>query len=74
MRSQLINWLNSNQIPIQENIWTPDFVSKLEAIAYSNCLVEVIPIHTVINQSQNLSYSSFSAIEQLQNYFKIKIP
>jgi 4-amino-4-deoxychorismate lyase len=48
VRSQLINWLKSNDIPVQENIWTPDFVSKLEAIAYTNCLVEVIPIHTVI--------------------------
>ncbi len=33
--------------PIQENIWTPDFVNSLEAIAYSNSVVEIIPFQTI---------------------------
>jgi 4-amino-4-deoxychorismate lyase len=33
--------------PIQENIWTTEFVESLEAIAYSNSVVEIIPFHTI---------------------------
>ena len=67
-RSHLLNWLKSQNIPVQENIWTPEFVKSLKAIAYSNCVIEVIPIHTIYqaaNDSSNLYLSSTEAAKKL---------
>lgn len=47
-RSRIISFLKQQNIPVQETIWTPEFVSGLEALGYSNCVVQVIPIPTVI--------------------------
>lgn len=48
VRSQLVNWLKSHNCPVIEKPWLPDIVKRFEAIAYTNSVVEVIPIHTVI--------------------------
>ena len=67
-RSQLLNWLQSNNLSVRENIWTPEFVRNLQAIAYSNCVVEIVPIHTVKDTSdRNLAVNSEH--RQLQSYF-----
>jgi len=47
-RSRLFSLLKQQKIPVKETIWTPDFVESLDALGYSNCVVQVIPIHTVI--------------------------
>jgi len=47
-RSRLIKRLKQHNIPVQETVWTPEFVNGLEALGYSNCVVQVVPIHTVI--------------------------
>jgi 4-amino-4-deoxychorismate lyase len=71
-RSQLLHWLVNQNIPVKENLWTPDFVKGLEAIAYSNCVVEVIPLHTVTQRSNNLTVDvSHRAIKKLQSYFSL---
>ncbi|MBK1990058.1 aminotransferase class IV [Sphaerospermopsis aphanizomenoides BCCUSP55] len=46
-RSHIINQLKNRQITVQQAPWTPELVKKLEAIAYTNSVVEIIPIHTV---------------------------
>ncbi len=47
-RSALITqFLDQNQ-PVQERSWTSDLVAQFKTIAYSNCVVEFIPIHTVL--------------------------
>lgn len=56
MRQQLINYLHTQQQVVREEPWTPELVKKFEAIAYSNCVVEIIPIHTVIQQTGKLEY------------------
>ncbi len=70
-RSHLFNWLQKQDIPVEENIWTPQFIQDLEVIAYSNCVVEIIPIHTIsgltLKKSDNLLYSS---LQTLQQYFQ----
>lgn len=48
VRSQLVNWLKSHNYPVIEKPWLPDIVKRFEAIAYTNSVVEVMPIHTVI--------------------------
>ncbi|HAZ45224.1 MAG TPA: 4-amino-4-deoxychorismate lyase, partial [Cyanobacteria bacterium UBA11371] len=47
MREQLIHRLHSQNEKVGEEPWTPDFVAGLEALAYSNSVVEVVPIHTI---------------------------
>jgi 4-amino-4-deoxychorismate lyase len=48
MRKQLIDWLLSQNQIVEEEPWTADLVLGMEAIAYSNSVVEVVPIHTVV--------------------------
>ncbi len=55
-RSHLLNYLETNCIPVKENIWTPEFVFTLEAISYSNCVVDIIPIKQVLHQDNITSY------------------
>ncbi len=48
VRRRLINWLKSHNYQVKQEPWLPDIVKRFEAIAYTNSVVEVIPIHTVI--------------------------
>ena len=66
VRASLVNWLKNQHIPVQENIWTAEFVQSLKSIVYSNCVVEIVPIHTLIIHSQSLHLDFYN---QLQNYF-----
>jgi 4-amino-4-deoxychorismate lyase len=57
MRSQLLKYFQDNHLPVEENIWTPEFVASLKAISYSNCVVEVVPINTVLCSGNRSNYS-----------------
>ena len=59
-RSHLLDYLQKNNIPVQENIWTPEFVAQLEAISYSNCVVGAIPIVRVLHQTGFTNYPPHS--------------
>ncbi|WP_374820605.1 aminotransferase class IV [Aerosakkonema sp. BLCC-F183] len=48
MRSQLIAGLKSQNKIVEEKPWSADLVAGFEAIAYSNSVVEVVPIHKII--------------------------
>jgi 4-amino-4-deoxychorismate lyase len=69
-RSALITVLQSQNIAIQEITWSPDRIAQFECIAYSNSVIELIPIHTIIS-SENIKLYEFSAnfnpIKRLQN-------
>jgi 4-amino-4-deoxychorismate lyase len=56
MRSQIIDWQQRYYQPVGEVIWDKDWVQEVEAIAYSNSVVEVVPIHTVISQNCTLAF------------------
>lgn len=63
LRALLISELN----PI-EATWTT--VESFEAIAYTNCVMELIPIHTVIDQNQVHHYNStHSELRSIRSYF-----
>ena len=69
-RSRLLNSLKSKNIPVQENSWTPEFVKGLKAILYGNCVVEIVPIQTIISQFNSLHFDIDNFIfNQLQSYF-----
>ncbi len=71
MRQQLLNWLESSQQPKQTTtIWDEIFVRELEAVAYTNSVLEVIPIHTILRTQGNLKYNPHHAsLGQLQDFF-----
>ena len=48
-RNHLIQRLKCQNVKVEEAVWTPDLVQQLTAIAYSNCVVELIPIHTILS-------------------------
>jgi 4-amino-4-deoxychorismate lyase len=48
IRGKLLEWLRSQNIPVKENIWTPEFVSSLDYLAYTNCVVEVVTISALL--------------------------
>ncbi|AFY44315.1 aminotransferase class IV [Nostoc sp. PCC 7107] len=56
-RSQIIQWLENQQIQVRQEAWTPELVTEFEAIAYTNSVVEIIPIHTVEQASGSLQYN-----------------
>lgn len=53
MRSQLIAWLKSQNETVGEEPWTAELVEGFEAIAYSNSVVEILPIHTILRSRRS---------------------
>jgi branched-subunit amino acid aminotransferase/4-amino-4-deoxychorismate lyase len=47
-RSALIDRLQAQNQIVKEIDWSPDLITQFESIAYSNCIVELIPIHTIV--------------------------
>lgn len=74
-RSHLIDWLKSRNCRVQETPWDAKQVLEFEAIAYTNSVVEVIPIHTVLNSQTPLKYDPFHpSLEQLQSMWTLQQP
>jgi 4-amino-4-deoxychorismate lyase len=71
VRSQLIHWLQAQDYPVQEADWDRERVLKFEAIAYTNSVMQVIPIHTVLTSSESLTYNpSHPHLVQLQSLWQ----
>lgn len=69
VRGQLVDWLLKQQL-CREEPWTPELVKGFEAIAYSNSVVETVPIHTVIWHSGKLEYNPHHpCFQQLRMFF-----
>jgi len=47
MRNQILNRLRCQNEVVEEKPWTVELVAGMEALAYSNSVVEIVPIHTV---------------------------
>ena len=67
MRERLIQTLaGSGQLPVGY-AWTPERVEGFEAIAYSNCAVELLPVHTIFSGTTTLEYNpKHASIRALQ--------
>ncbi|MEA5513489.1 aminotransferase class IV [Nodularia sp. UHCC 0506] len=55
VRSQLIKYLPT----VHESPWNAELVRGFEAIAYTNSVVEIIPIHTVVQPTGSLQYNPY---------------
>jgi 4-amino-4-deoxychorismate lyase len=70
VREQLIKWLRLQQIIVREEPWTAELVKNLEAIAYTNSVVEIIPIHTVEQPTGSLQYNPYHpSFLELRGFF-----
>ncbi|MCT7948836.1 aminotransferase class IV [Ancylothrix sp. C2] len=66
-KQQLLNWL---KMPPDTQPWTPELVCQFETLAYTNCVVELIPIHTVLTPTGPLSYNpQHPATHALKKYW-----
>jgi 4-amino-4-deoxychorismate lyase len=71
VRSQLLNWLDQQNLAVRENRWDREFVQGLEAIAYTNSVVEVMPFSQAIHLPEVFVLNPFHpALAQLQTYFQ----
>ncbi len=69
MRSQLMDWLKSHGQFVEEQPWTPDVISRFEAIAISNSVMELVPVREVRTDSDILTYPPDPAVWQTFRQF-----
>ncbi|HEY9808700.1 MAG TPA: aminotransferase class IV [Halomicronema sp.] len=66
-KQQLLNWL---KMPPNTQLWTPSLVGEFETLAYTNSVIELIPIHTVLTPTGILQYNpQHPAILALKQYW-----
>ncbi|HEY9669860.1 MAG TPA: aminotransferase class IV [Waterburya sp.] len=71
VRSQLIDWLKAQDYEIQEETWDTQRVLQFEVLAYTNSVVELIPIHTVLTSGECLTYQPFHpSLERLRSLWR----
>lgn len=69
-RQWILEWLQRRGQVVQERIWHPGFVEQLAAIAHSNSVIQVVPIHTVLrNQQAPLQSRNHSIHQDLSSAF-----
>ncbi len=55
-RSHLRHYLQRQEQPVREEHWTPEQIHCFEALAYSNSGIQLVPIHTVLNDQSRLEF------------------
>jgi branched-subunit amino acid aminotransferase/4-amino-4-deoxychorismate lyase len=70
LRTQLITKIRCQNEEVAEAPWNPDLVETFEAIAYTNCVIEIIPIHTILRNASKKNYpSAHPGFAQLRRLF-----
>lgn len=65
LRSRLIQGLEGYE-PVQISPWTPEQVSQFTFLAYTNSVLEVVPIRRVLQGSSSVNYNSdYDKVQQL---------
>ncbi|ELR96802.1 aminotransferase class IV [Gloeocapsa sp. PCC 73106] len=67
----LIQWLKQQDIPVVSREWSPDWVDTLEAIAYSNSVLEVIPFISINNRQLLLKLDYLAPLRQYFTNFSL---
>ncbi|ASC73298.1 Branched-chain amino acid aminotransferase/4-amino-4-deoxychorismate lyase [Halomicronema hongdechloris C2206] len=57
MRSQLLRHLQGAGATVSQTPWTPEVASQIQTLAYSNSVIGVIPIHTLLKGTTQLHYN-----------------
>jgi 4-amino-4-deoxychorismate lyase len=63
-RSHLVQWLQTQGRIVDEQPWDLDVIDRFVGLAYSNSVVQLVPIHTVISATDTRHYpqQDFSAL------------
>ncbi len=63
--------LDKANFPCEVNYWKPEFIADLEAIAYSNSVVEIIPFNTIKigdrEKTYNPHHEAYSLLKKIYN-------
>ncbi|MEO1403742.1 MAG: aminotransferase class IV [Cyanobacteria bacterium J06635_1] len=74
MRQQILKYLSTQQQPATEADWPPEQITDFEALACSNCVNEVLPIHTTLTHGTKLEYDpSHLGFEALRKAVKAEV-
>jgi 4-amino-4-deoxychorismate lyase len=70
MRNFLLKRLEVLEYKVIEEPWTPNLVKDFEVVAYSNSIVEIVPIHSVLKEEEVLKYNPYHPkVRQLRGIF-----
>lgn len=70
-QAQLISSLISQNRTVRRDVWSADHVQAFEAIAYTNSVVELIPIHTVLSKTTSWTYQpNHPSFQELRAQFQ----
>lgn len=70
VRSQLMHLLKSTGQTVREEPWSAERTVEFEALVYTNSIVQLLPIHTVLRNGQYQSYDpKHTAIKILRNLY-----
>lgn len=56
-RQHLLAHLQNRGLPVCQDPWGPEVIRALEGLAYTNAVVQVVPIHTVIANHSKLGFN-----------------
>lgn len=71
-RSRLLTHLQHSGRPAIEASWTPAQVQRFTCLCYSNCVVQLIPIHTVLQERIRLEYNpTHCVMAELRQAFEL---
>ncbi len=69
-RSRVMESLQRQGFRVQEDPWTPPLIDQFEPLAYTNAVVQVVPIHTVLKDQSKLEFDpSHGALQSLRRAF-----
>lgn len=70
-RHQLIHHLHQRHLDICEQSWTQPLIRQFKALAYSNCGLQVVPIHTVLEDGIKLKFDpQHPNLQELRSVFE----
>jgi 4-amino-4-deoxychorismate lyase len=73
-RSNLLSWLEQQQISVRQNHWTTQFIQDLDVVAYSNSVIEVVPFAQIWHQGVKWVLSpTHPVLEQLRGYYQLSV-
>lgn len=71
VRSQLITWLVRQNKTVGSAPWSEELVAEFEAIAYTNSVVEIVPIHAILRDSTPLAFDpNHDGLQELRDLFQ----
>ena len=73
-RGRLLQYLQAQSQTVRQDPWTPDLVQSFTAIAYSNSVLELMPLRQILTPTGPLEFRDFSGLRLLQNYFMDTAP